>query len=105
MDSINLNQKNYRIREKRKNEGINRRNNTLVKKAYKLGEFKGVNVALIIYKYRRYIIYSSRDYKTWLLSMAEIVSEVIACLIGITRANTNLAKYISFAKEYIATRF
>jgi len=62
------------IRKKRKNEGINRRKDTLVKKAHELGEFDGVDVALIIRKHGRYTTYRSRDHKTWPLSMAEIVS-------------------------------
>ena len=37
-----------KIRKKRKNEGINRRKDTLVKKAYELGELDGVDVGLII---------------------------------------------------------
>jgi SRF-type transcription factor (DNA-binding and dimerisation domain) len=36
------------IRKKRKNEGINRRKDTLVKKARELGEFDGVDVGSII---------------------------------------------------------
>jgi putative salt-induced outer membrane protein YdiY len=46
----------------------------LVKKAYKLGEFNRINVALIIRKHSRYTTYRSRDYKTWPLSIAEIIS-------------------------------
>jgi hypothetical protein len=40
--------KNNGIRRKRENEGINRRKVTLIKKAYELGEFDGIDVALII---------------------------------------------------------
>jgi hypothetical protein len=61
-------------RKKRKNEGINRRKDTLAKKAHELGEFDGVDVALIICKHGRYTTYRSRDHKTWPPSMAEIVS-------------------------------
>jgi len=50
------------IRKKRNNEGINRRKDTLVKKAYELGEFDGVDAALIICKHGWYTTYRSRDY-------------------------------------------
>ena len=66
---------NYQgIKRKRKNEGINRRKDTLVKKAYELGEFDGIDVALIICKHGRYTMYRSTDHGSWPLSMAEIVS-------------------------------
>jgi hypothetical protein len=38
-------------RRKRKNEGINRRIETLIIKAYEIGKFDGVNIALTICKY------------------------------------------------------
>ncbi|KAH9204580.1 hypothetical protein DL95DRAFT_277687, partial [Leptodontidium sp. 2 PMI_412] len=50
---------------KRENEGIDRRKKTLIKKAFKLGEFDGINVALIICKNGRYTTYRSRDYILW----------------------------------------
>ena len=69
-----------RIKRKRKNESINRRKDTLVKKAYELGELDGIDVALVICKHGRYTTYRSRDHTSWPPSMAEIVSKVIACL-------------------------
>ena len=74
MDITNIKRKNGEIGKKRKNEGINRRKDTLVKKAYELGQSEGIDVALIICKYGRYITYRSRDHKMWPPSMAEIVS-------------------------------
>ncbi|KAH7364052.1 hypothetical protein BKA65DRAFT_368900, partial [Rhexocercosporidium sp. MPI-PUGE-AT-0058] len=47
---------------KRQNEGINRRKETLIKKAYELGECDGIDVALIICKHGRYTTYSSKGY-------------------------------------------
>jgi len=47
----------------------------LIKKAYKLGDLDDIDVALIICKHSRYTIYRSRDYASWLLSIAEIVSK------------------------------
>ncbi|PVH96346.1 hypothetical protein DM02DRAFT_474349, partial [Periconia macrospinosa] len=57
---------------KRKAEGINRRKKTLIKKAYELREFDGIDVTLIIYKHGRYTTYRSTERKTWPPSMAEI---------------------------------
>jgi hypothetical protein len=64
MDIIKIKRNNEGIRRKRENEGINRRKDTLIKKAYKLGEFDGIDVALIIYKHSWYTMYRSRDHKT-----------------------------------------
>jgi hypothetical protein len=74
MDTTNVKRNNEGKRRKRKNEGINRRKDTLIKKSYKLGEFDGIDVALIICKYGRYTIYRSRDHETWPPSMADIIS-------------------------------
>jgi hypothetical protein len=52
IDTINVRRNNKGKRRKRKNEEIKRRKDTLIKKAYKLGEFNSINIALIIYKYR-----------------------------------------------------
>jgi hypothetical protein len=56
MDTTNVkqNKNNEGKRRKRKNEGINRRKDTLIKKAYELGEFDGIDVALIICKHGKY---------------------------------------------------
>jgi hypothetical protein len=51
MDIINIKRNDEGKRRKRKNEGINKRKDTLIKKAYELGEFDSIDVALIIYKY------------------------------------------------------
>ncbi|KAH8589034.1 hypothetical protein B0O99DRAFT_470824, partial [Bisporella sp. PMI_857] len=59
-------------KRKRKNEGINRRRNTLIKKAYELGEVDGIDIALIICKNGRYTTYRSMDHASWPPSMAEI---------------------------------
>ena len=47
---------------------------TLVKKAYELGGFDGVDVALIICKHGQYTTYGSGDHAPCPPSMAEIVS-------------------------------
>jgi hypothetical protein len=51
IDNINVKRNDEGKRKKRKNEGINRRKDTLIKKAYELGDLDDINVALIICKY------------------------------------------------------
>jgi hypothetical protein len=80
MDSPKIKRNDKWVKRKRQNEGINRRKDTLIKKAYELGEFDGIDVALIICKHGRYTIYSSKDHALWPPSIAEIVSKAIACL-------------------------
>jgi hypothetical protein len=67
-------------RRKRKNKEINRRIETLITKAYKIGKFDGVNIALTICKYSRYTTYNSKVYILWPLSIAEIVNKAAICL-------------------------
>jgi hypothetical protein len=53
MNTINIKRNNEgkrRKRRKKKNKGLNRRKDTLIKKAYELGEFNSINIALIICK-------------------------------------------------------
>lgn len=105
MDTINVKRNDERKRRKRKNEGKNRRKNTLIKKAYELGEFDGIDVALIICKHGRYTTYRSRDHASWPPSIAEIVSKAIASLKYTTGANTHLADCLSSPKEYATGRY
>jgi len=74
MDATEIHRNDEGMRRKRENEGINRRKDILIKKVYELGEFDGIDVALIICKHGQYTTYRSRDHKTWPPSMAEIVS-------------------------------
>jgi putative salt-induced outer membrane protein YdiY len=67
-----ITKRNEVIKRKRKNKGVDRRKDTLVKKAYELGEFDGVDVALIICNHGRYTTYRSRDHASWPPSLAEI---------------------------------
>ncbi|KAK0113399.1 hypothetical protein ONS95_013653 [Cadophora gregata] len=73
IDTINA-KLNERRRRKRENEGINRRKDTLVKKAFELGEFDGIDVVLIICKYGQYTTFRSKGYVSWQPSFAEIQS-------------------------------
>jgi hypothetical protein len=82
MNTTNVKRNDEGKRRKRKNEGIKRRKDTLIKKAYELGGFDGIEVALIICKYGQYTTYRSRDHASWPPSRAEIVSKTI-CLLEI----------------------
>jgi len=104
MDTTNINRIDEGKRRKRKNEGINRRIDTLITKAYEVGEFDGIDVALTIFKHSRYTTYRSRDHASWPPSMAEIVSKAIACLKYTTGADTHLANCLSSPKEFVTRR-
>jgi hypothetical protein len=104
MDTTNVKRNDEGKRRKRKNEGLNRRKDTLIKKAYELGEFDGIDVALIIYKHGRYTTYRSRNHASWPPSMEEIVSEVVSYLIYTTGADTDLANCLSSPEEYVTGR-
>jgi hypothetical protein len=104
MDITNVKRNDEGKRRKRKNEGINRRKDTLIKKAYELREFDGIDVALIICKYGRYTTYRSRDHASWPPSMAEIVSKAITCLNYTTNVNIHLGNYPSSPKEDASRR-
>ena len=67
---------------------------TLVKKTHELGEFDGVDVALMIRKHSRYTTYISRDHASWPPSMEETVSKVISHSRYMTDANTILSRRI-----------
>ena len=54
MDTPQIKRNTEKIIKKRKAEGIDRRKKTLIKKAHELGEFDGIDVALIICKHGRY---------------------------------------------------
>jgi SRF-type transcription factor (DNA-binding and dimerisation domain) len=49
---------------RRKAENLSRRKKTILKKVYELGEYNGVDVALIIYQNGRFFTYKSIDYKS-----------------------------------------
>ena len=74
MDAPRITERNRRIQKKRENQIIDRRKETLIKKAFELGEFDGIDVALIICKHGRYTTFQSTDRTTWPPSMEEIVS-------------------------------
>lgn len=75
MDNTNVKRNDEGKRKKRKNEGINRRIETLITKAYEIGKFDGVDVALTICKHGRYTTYKSKVHASWPPSVAEIVSK------------------------------
>jgi len=51
IDTLKIKRDNKGKRRKRKNKEINRRIETLIIKAYKIGKFNSINIALIICKY------------------------------------------------------
>ena len=104
MDTTNVKRKNDGVRKTRKNEGTNRRMDTLVKKTHEIGECDGVDMALIICKHSRYTMYRSRDYASWPPSMEEIVREVAPDLIYTTGADTGLENCLSSPEEYVTRR-
>jgi hypothetical protein len=80
IDTPKIKRNNEGKRRKRKNEGINRRIETLITKAYELGKFDGVDVALTICKHSRYTIYKFKVHASWPPSIAEIVRKATICL-------------------------
>jgi hypothetical protein len=80
MDTKDVKLNDQGRRRKRENEGINRRTETLVNKAFELGELDGIEVALLICKHGQYTTYISKGYTSRQPSFAEIVSRAIACL-------------------------
>jgi hypothetical protein len=58
---------------KRRTDNIGQRKKTLLKKAYELGKYDGVDVAVIICQNSKFFTYRLVDYKSWLLSIEEIV--------------------------------
>ena len=80
MDTLKIKRDNKGKRRKRKNKRINKRIKTLIIKAYKIGKFDNINITLIIYKYNRYIIYKSKAYILWPLSIVKIVNKATICL-------------------------
>jgi hypothetical protein len=61
---------------KRKSKRLNKRKETLFKKAYKIREFYDVNVVLILYIYKtsHYITFKSVDLKSFPLLIEQIIS-------------------------------
>jgi len=60
-------------KSKRRSVNFGRRKKTIVKKVYELGEYDGVDVALIIRRNGRLFTYRSVDYESWPPSWKEIV--------------------------------
>jgi hypothetical protein len=61
---------------KRKSKRLNKRKETLFKKAYKIREFYDVNVVIILYIYKtsHYITFKSVDLKSFPLLIEQIIS-------------------------------
>ncbi|KAL2066284.1 hypothetical protein VTL71DRAFT_2355 [Oculimacula yallundae] len=72
MDDTKVKAYDQRIKKKRKNEGINNRQKTLLNKAHELGEFEGVEVVVIVRKYGKYTTYVSEGFRSQQPSFKEI---------------------------------
>jgi len=61
---------------KRRSQRLNKRKETLLKKAYKLREFYEVDIILILYIYKTnyYITFKSVDFKSFLSLIEQIIS-------------------------------
>jgi hypothetical protein len=80
MDTLKIERDNEGKRRKRKNEGINKRIETLITKAYEIGKFDSVDIALTICKHSRYTTYHFKVHASWPLFIAEIVRKAMICL-------------------------
>lgn len=61
--------------KKRNNARASMRQKTLMKKAYELGMFPGIDVAVIILKRGQFYTYMSTDRESWPPTKADIVSK------------------------------
>jgi hypothetical protein len=59
---------------KRRSENLKRRKDTLFKKAYELGKYYDIEVAVILHQNGRYFTYRTIDQESWPPSMKQIVS-------------------------------
>ena len=60
-------------KSKRRSENLGRRKKTIIKKVSELGEYDGVEVALIIRHNGRFFTYRSVDHESWPPPMKDIV--------------------------------
>jgi hypothetical protein len=71
-------------KNKRNIRTAGRRVKTLLKKAYELGTFPGINVAIIIRKRGQYSTYTSTSQESFPPTMAEIISRASIRLMYLT---------------------
>jgi hypothetical protein len=88
---------------RRKAENLSQRKKTVLKKVYKLGEYDGVDVALIIYQNGRFFTYKSIDHESWPLSIKEIVRERHPYIA--LHAKVKAASFIPCFEEHASSRY
>jgi hypothetical protein len=81
-----------KTKSKRRSENLGRRKKTVLKKVYELGEYDGVEVALIIRQNGRFFTYRSLDHESWPPPMKEIVR--LYCLDILIYAKLKTAGFI-----------
>ncbi len=78
----------------------------MITKAYEIGKFDGIDVALIICKHGQYSTYKSRVHASWPPSMAKIVSKAMIWFKYTTSVNTFiLANCLSSPKKHDTRRY
>jgi hypothetical protein len=74
----------------------------VLKKGYELGEYDGVDVALIIRQNSRFFTYRSINHESWPPSMKEIVRERHPHIS--LHAKVKIASFIACSKEHTSSR-
>jgi hypothetical protein len=81
-------------KSKRRSENLGRRKKTVLKKVHELGEYDGIDVALVIRQNGRFFTYRSINHESWPPSMKEIVS---LCHLGLhIHTNVKAASFIPY---------
>lgn len=70
-----------KVAKKRRSERIRNRKATVFQKAFELGEFPEIEIAVIIYQNGQYFTYNSTANNSWPPSMKEIVSQATSFVV------------------------
>ena len=89
-----------KVANRRRSERLRRRKETFFLKAMELGEFPGIDIAVIIFQNGRYSTFSSVEDESWPPSMENIVSKL-----DISRSFTFTNKLIKQMKFPPTTSF
>jgi hypothetical protein len=90
-------------KSKRRSENLGRRKKTVLKKVYELGEYDGIDVALIIRQNGRFFTYRSISHESWPPSMKEIVR--LYHLDLHIHTNAKAASFIPYPYEHASSRY
>src|SRR5450432_4877420 len=88
---------------KKRSENLGRRKKTVLKKVYELGEYDGIDVALIIRQNGRFFTYRSINHESWPPSMKEIVR--LYHLDLHIHTNVKAASFIPVPQEHASSRY